>query len=99
MVRIEKFSPENVNPEIAAMVKEILDPFAPDEVHRGSEEVAAVYNWCKNKILDMISAGKMAVLPETPKETKERIKYRKARQKEIFGLKRPKTINKYDDMV
>ena len=81
---------EKINPEIAAMCKEILDEFPIENIFHTAAEVASLYQWSRGILAQLEKKGKIATLPTDPpfEQTEKRIAWRQKKQREIFGIKK-----------
>ncbi len=86
--RVIELKENEIHPEIAGMIKEILGQYSLDEVEHHCKEIAGFYIWTKQVIRRRLFCGQVAILPEEPKEWKRRIEFRVARQKEIFDSRK-----------
>ncbi len=78
--------PDSIAPEIAAMVKEIINQYSLMEVEHSSSEAASLYKWTLQIIQKIESEGNMATLPTEPVQPEKRIAFRIERQRAIFHI-------------
>ncbi len=79
---------KDINPEIGAMAKEILEPYTVEVVKYKASEVATIFTWCKEIIGKLEAQGQIASLPNEPADPNERINFRIEKENKIFGIKK-----------
>ena len=84
--KVLNMNPDSVNPEIAAMVKEIINQFQYWQVERSALAAASLYKWALQIIQKIESEEKMATLPTEPVQPDKRIAFRIERQRAIFHI-------------
>ncbi len=88
--RVVELKENKIHPEIAGMIRELLDQYTIDEVTRQCKEVAGFYIWTKQIIAKRENCGQVATPPKDPQNPKERLEFRVAKQNEIFTHRRHK---------
>ncbi len=77
---------ESIHPEIAAMVKEILEQYSIGEIMHTSSEVASLYKWVHQIIQKLEGEGAVAHLPTEPTNPNKRMTFRMEKQRAILGI-------------
>ena len=79
--------PDSIEPEIAAMVKEILNQHSFNEVLNSSSEAASLYRSVQQIIQKIENEGNMkGTLPKEPIQPSKRRAFRLERQRVIFNI-------------
>ncbi len=86
MNRVSGVNINEINPEIAAMAKELLDLYSKEDLSYTCPEISALYRWATRIVQRVSLKFGLKVLPKEPKDPARRIAFREERQRDIWKM-------------
>ncbi len=92
--RVLDLDEDAIEPEVAAMAKELVGKYSLEDVNRQSAEVAAFFTWSTEVLKRLEQRNRVGSLPAAPTDEEDRLAFRKERQKQLLGDHEEKVLFK-----